>query len=157
MSEYIQHYNSPIGNIKIQANDDYLESVSFVNLTEQNNPNEITNLASNQLHEYFMLKRKLFTIPFRFQGTSFSNSVLQEVVKIKYGRTASYKTIANVLGNENKVRAVGNVNSRNQLLIVIPCHRIIGSKGQLIGYAGGLNRKQWLLEHEGSITQQRLF
>ena len=157
MPKYTQYYNSPIGKIKIIANDNYVESVVFEYPSEQNNPNDITNLVSKQLHEYFKLKRKSFTIPFELLGSSFSNSVLQEVSKIKFGETASYSAIANVLGNKNKVRAVGNANSKNQLLLIIPCHRIIGSGGNLIGYAGGLERKQWLLELEGAITQQRLF
>lgn len=157
MTNYKQYYNSPIGYIEILANSTCVECISFTASCEQNCSNEITRLAVNQLHEYFERKRKSFSIPYQINGSAFSKSVLTQVATIKFGQTASYTTIAAALGNKSKVRAVGNVNSKNKLLLIIPCHRIIASNGNLTGYAGGLERKRWLLEHEGAIAQQSLF
>lgn len=157
MTNYKQYYNSPIGYVEIIANNTFVECISFTPSREQNCSNEITRLAVDQLHEYFENRRKSFSIPYQINGSAFSKSVLTQVAKIEFGHTTSYTTIAAALGSKSKVRAVGNVNSKNKLLLIIPCHRIIASNGNLTGYAGGLERKRWLLEHEGAIAQQSLF
>jgi methylated-DNA-[protein]-cysteine S-methyltransferase len=91
------------------------------------------------------------------KGTDFQKKVWQELLKIPYGKTESYQKITNKLGDPKAIRAVANANGKNPLWIVIPCHRVIGSDGSLTGYAGGLWRKKWLLDHENPIKQERLF
>ena len=154
---YKQYFTSPIGNIQITANDQYVTSVLFTSSKEEELPNAVTKKATKQLGEYFESNRKSFDLPFQLASSSFSSLVLDEVSKIEFGKTATYASIASALGNKNKVRAVGNANAKNNLLVVIPCYRIIGSNGSLTGYAGGLKRKQWLLEHEGALAQKSLF
>jgi methylated-DNA-[protein]-cysteine S-methyltransferase len=105
-----------------------------------------------QLYEYFSLERKLFTLPLDIKGSEFQMKVWEEVKKIPYGETASYKDIAGRIKNPGSVRAVGKANSLNPAPIIIPCHRVIGSDGSLTGYAGGLILKEHLLELEGIIS-----
>lgn len=157
MSIFQQYFQSPIGTIEITANNTMVESVLFVNEISEDRPNTITELTVIQLSEYFNNQRTAFTVPFNIVGSTFAKSVLHQVSEIGFGSTATYQHIASVLGNKNKVRAVGNINAKNQLLLIIPCHRVIGTNGKLIGYAGGLERKRWLLQHEGAIAQQSLF
>lgn len=102
----------------------------------------------NQLGEYFSGKRTRFDLSLVLNGTSFQKQAWQELCKIPYGQTISYGEQAAKIGNKNKCRAIGMANGSNPISIVIPCHRVIGSKGSLTGFAGGLDRKQWLLEHE---------
>ena len=110
-----------------------------------------------QLQEYFEGKRKQFTIRLNPQGTNFQKKVWQKLLEIPFGTTISYQQLSNQLGDSKAIRAVANANSKNPLWIIIPCHRVIGSDGSLTGYAGGLWRKKWLLEHENPSLQQRLF
>jgi O-6-methylguanine DNA methyltransferase len=105
-----------------------------------------------QLHEYFSLDRKIFSVPLDIIGTDFQLKVLEEVKKIPYGETTTYKSLAEKLNNPGAVRAVGKANSLNPVPIIIPCHRVIGSNGSLTGYAGGLELKEHLLELEGIIS-----
>jgi methylated-DNA-[protein]-cysteine S-methyltransferase len=104
-----------------------------------------------QLSEYFADKRTEFTIPLDFTGTSFQHSVWTALLQIPFGKTMSYKELATTIGNENSSRAVGMATNKNPLPIIIPCHRIIGSSGKLVGYSAGLNRKELLLAHESSL------
>lgn len=101
-----------------------------------------------QIHEYFQGTRKEFSLDLVFQGTDFQVKVWKALTKIPFGETASYKDIAKAIGNIKGVRAVGNANGKNKIPIVVPCHRVIGSTGNLVGFASGLWRKQWLLNHE---------
>ena len=101
-----------------------------------------------QLDEYFKGKRMTFDLPLIISGTDFQMKVWNELKKIPFGKTASYKDIALKAGNVKAVRAVGNANNKNKISLIIPCHRVIGSDGKLSGYAGGVKRKKWLLEHE---------
>lgn len=105
-----------------------------------------------QLHEYFNLERKEFTIPLDILGTDFQMQVWNEVKKIRYGETITYKELANRIKNPGSVRAVGGANSLNPVPIIIPCHRVIGIKGSLTGYSGGLEIKEHLLQLEGTIS-----
>jgi AraC family transcriptional regulator of adaptative response/methylated-DNA-[protein]-cysteine methyltransferase len=105
-----------------------------------------------QLDEYFKGERKKFELKTVLIGTDFQKSVWKEIKKIKFGKTNTYLKIANKLGNPKTVRAVAGANGANKLSIVIPCHRVLGSDGELVGYAGGLSRKQWLLDHESKQT-----
>ncbi|WP_224488329.1 methylated-DNA--[protein]-cysteine S-methyltransferase [Robertkochia flava] len=113
--------------------------------------------AARQIHEYFRGERKTFTLNLNPEGTPFQQSVWQALTEIPFGSTLSYSHLSRSLGNMKAIRAVASANGRNPIWIIIPCHRVIGSDGSLTGYAGGLQVKQWLLEHEQPVKQQRLF
>ncbi len=113
--------------------------------------------ATLQLHEYFEGKRKEFTFKLNPKGTDFQQKVWQALLKIPFGKTTSYLELSKQLGDVKAIRAVAAANGKNPLWIVVPCHRVIGSDGSLTGYAGGLWRKKWLLEHENPSPQQSLF
>ena len=110
---------------------------------------DITKQTKLQLNEYFKGKRKEFTIPLLFTGTDFQKKVWNALLKIPYGKTESYSGLSKILGNEKAVRAVASANGANAISIIVPCHRVIGCKGDLVGYAGGLNVKKKLLKSEG--------
>ena len=114
----------------------------------------IEKKVSLELNEYFDGKRRSFTIPLKIDVPPFYKKVLLQVQKIEYGRTSSYAEIAKMSGNEKALRAVGTANSRNPIAIIIPCHRIISSKGTLGGYTGGLDKKSFLLRHEKTNISQ---
>ena len=101
-----------------------------------------------QISEYFTKNRKTFDVPLSITGSEFQESVWSSVRNIPYGETRSYKQIAEALGNKDAARAVGMANNRNPILIIIPCHRVVGKDGKLVGYAGGIDRKRYLLEME---------
>ena len=101
-----------------------------------------------QISEYLIGERKSFDLPFKLKGTDFQNRVWKALCEIPYGETRSYKQIAEAIGNPKAVRAVGMANNRNPLLVLVPCHRVIGCNGQLVGYAAGLEKKQFLLNLE---------
>jgi methylated-DNA-[protein]-cysteine S-methyltransferase len=113
--------------------------------------------AVTQIEEYFEGKRTSFTFKINPKGTEFQQKVWKELLAIPYGKTSSYQELSIKLGDVKAIRAVANANGKNPLWIVIPCHRVIGSDGSLTGYAGGLWRKKWLLEHENPVKQQSLF
>ena len=113
--------------------------------------------AAYQLQEYFEGKRQNFTLELNPQGTDFQKRVWQALLEIPYGKTVSYLELSKTLGDVKAIRAVAAANGKNPLWIVVPCHRVIGSDGSLTGYAGGLHRKKWLLEHESPVKQQSLF
>ena len=113
---------------------------------------ELLSMATIQLDEYFQGKRTTFSLPFKLTGTPFQLTVWKELQNIPYGKTTSYKEIAQKINKPKAYRAVGMANNKNPLPIIIPCHRVIGSNGKLIGYAGGLNLKNYLLELEKSHT-----
>ena len=121
-------------------------NASFV---EQND--DILERTKTQIEEYFLGERSIFDVPLLLVGTDFQKSVWDALAKMKYGETATYLDLALSIGNENAVRAVGNANGANALAIIIPCHRIIGSQGELVGYGGGLSLKKRLLELEQNL------
>lgn len=151
-------YESPIGKIEIIGTQDAITSILFseenkmVNFLQEETP-QVLRECYNQLDEYFKGSRREFTFPYQFEGTGFQRTVWEALKEIPYAETGSYKHIALSIGNEKAIRAVGSANGKNKLSIVIPCHRIIGSNGTLTGYAGGLWRKEWLLQHEKSCIQ----
>jgi methylated-DNA-[protein]-cysteine S-methyltransferase len=148
--EHIAYCKSEIGSIKITGTEEGVTSVSFVDEKPLDNP-EIPPCLKNcveQIDEYFKGTRKEFSIKLQLHGTEFQKRVWNQLMKIPFGETASYKDIAVAMGNGKAVRAVGNANGSNNIVIIIPCHRIIGSDGTLVGYGSGLDKKQWLLEHE---------
>jgi len=113
--------------------------------------------ATYQLTEYFEGKRKEFDLKLNPKGTEFQKRVWEALLTISYGKTTSYLELSKTLGDVKAIRAVAAANGKNPLWIVVPCHRVIGSNGDLIGYAGGLHRKKWLLAHESPVKQQTLF
>ncbi len=145
----IYKYNSIIGDIFISADENFLLSVKFVNHNFiENKENKIIKQTIKQLDEYFNGKRKKFELPLNPKGTEFQKKVWLQLMNIPYGKTATYKDIATLIGNTNASRAVGNANNKNPIAIIIPCHRVIGSNNKLTGYAGGLDKKEKLLNLE---------
>lgn len=113
--------------------------------------------AINQIQDYFEGNRTNFDFKLNPKGTDFQQRVWKELYKIPFGKTISYQELSLKLGDVKAIRAVANANGKNPLWIVVPCHRVIGSDGSLTGYAGGLWRKKWLLDHENPVKQQSLF
>lgn len=153
MKRYKLDYKSPIGIIEIEGSETAIDGINFaerggiVNVPQQDTPQVLLTCAK-QLHEYFIGERHAFSFPYTFKGTDFQQAVWHALPSIGYGETASYKDIAMAINNEKAVRAVGSANGKNNISIVVPCHRIIGSNGTLTGYGGGMWRKEWLLQHE---------
>ncbi len=143
---------SPIGLVEILGTESAICAVEFV---EQRNPqaepSPYLEEARLQIEQYFQGKRKEFELNLDWQGTPFQQSVWSQLLKVGYGHLASYQDIANGIGNPKAVRAVGAANGKNPIAIVVPCHRVIGSGGDLTGYASGVWRKEWLLKHEGAL------
>lgn len=153
---YKAYYKSEAGVIEICGNDEGITEIGFVKDgfvpdSESANVHPSLRECYNQLDEYFKGDRKEFSVKLKLQGTEFQKQVWSELLKIPYGKTATYKDIAIAVGNPKAVRAVGGANNRNNIGIIIPCHRVVGSDGSLTGYAGGLDKKEWLLRHEGII------
>ena len=151
---YLQYLETPLGKMEIAANEQALTHVIFCgpHAEQANNSNAITQLASLQLTEYFAGTRREFDLPLAPVGTDFQQRVWQLLTAIPFGQSRSYGQLAELLQNPKAVRAVGGANGRNPLTIIVPCHRVIGASGKLTGYAGGVERKQWLLQHEGLTT-----
>ena len=152
-------FKTPLGFAKIEGDKHGISSLILLNnevVTSDIIP-EILEDAVQQLNEYFNGERKQFTIKLNPQGTTFQKRVWNALKTIPYGKTTSYLQLSKDLGDVKAIRAVANANGKNPLWIIVPCHRVIGSDGSLTGYAGGLSRKQWLLEHESPYKQQSLF
>ncbi|MFW1667115.1 methylated-DNA--[protein]-cysteine S-methyltransferase [Acinetobacter ursingii] len=148
---------SPVGQLKLVANEQALVAILWdnenpkrVRLAEliEDVSHPILLNTQQQLSEYFLGQRKVFDIPIDFEGTDFQKKVWRALLTIPYGETRSYKQIAQQLGNEKAVRAVGAANGKNPISIIAPCHRVIGSGGALVGFAGGLDKKEILLRLE---------
>ncbi|HEY8891903.1 MAG TPA: methylated-DNA--[protein]-cysteine S-methyltransferase [Clostridium sp.] len=155
IKKYYGYYNSPIGILEIITSDNAVISVMFLEEGKENTEEPpILKEVIKQFDEYFRGTRKDFDIKCEITGTEFQKKVWKVLMKIPYGVTLSYKQIAIAIGNEKATRAVGNANGKNIISIIIPCHRVIGSDKSLTGYAGGLNRKKWLLEHEQEILEK---
>ena len=150
---HLTYYKSPIGLIEITASEKGITSLRFTN-DKKRNPKKSKHLSDcvKQLDEYFSCKRKKFSLKLNLRGTEFQKKVWKELSKIPFGKTVAYKDIAVGIGNPKAVRAVGNANNKNNISIIIPCHRVIGSNGNLVGYGGGLWRKKWLIDFEIRCT-----
>ena len=149
--EITYYYKSPIGTIKLICSEEYLREMQFVEEKGENPKiySQIVSTCKEELDAYFAGKLEKFTIPLEFvRGTDFQRAVWKALQSIPYGETRSYKDIATMIGNPKAVRAVGGANNKNPIGIVIPCHRVIGSSGKLVGYAGGLDKKEMLLKLE---------
>lgn len=141
--------DAPFGKLTLVVQDDALTAIQFgADAPADCEDNETLDCAAQQLEEYFSGVRCAFSVPIRLNGTPFQQKVWHALMEIGYGDTATYGDIARRIGNPNACRAVGMANNRNPLPIIVPCHRVIGKNGELTGYAGGLNRKQWLLNLE---------
>ncbi|MEG1582612.1 MAG: methylated-DNA--[protein]-cysteine S-methyltransferase [Cetobacterium sp.] len=143
-------FETKFGLLKIESDGEYITTIEFNNPTSNNQYrlNDTIKSAFVELNEFFDGKRKHFSFPIKLNGTEFQKSVWNELMKIPYGETRTYKDIAISIGNPKACRAVGLANNKNPLPIVVPCHRVIGSKGALTGYAYGLNMKEILLKLE---------
>lgn len=140
---------SPLGPIEICAVGRGIRSTRFVDApSHPNSSSLLLTLAATQLGEYFEGRRQRFELPLCAQGTAFQQQVWQALLDTPFGETSSYRDIAKRINRPSASRAVGAANSKNPLAIVVPCHRIIAANGALTGYAGGLERKAWLLAHE---------
>jgi methylated-DNA-[protein]-cysteine S-methyltransferase len=151
--------NSPLGYTKISGDSDCISSVSIINTPEELSEiiPELLLECVTQLRAYFKNESKTFDLKLNPEGTVFQKKVWKQLKTIPYGKTISYLQLSKQLGDVKAIRAVANANGKNPLWIIVPCHRVIGSDGNLTGYAGGLHRKQWLLNHESEYKQQTLF
>jgi methylated-DNA-[protein]-cysteine S-methyltransferase len=150
------YYSSPVGELLIESEDDQIVTVNFLKTSKAGNGVSTPVIAQciSELDEYFFEGRKYFDVALKLRGTSFQEKVWNELLTIPYGKTASYLDIAQRTGDVNTIRAVGLANGQNPIAIIVPCHRVIGKNGDLIGYGGGLDKKEWLLNHEGAIQAQ---
>lgn len=154
--EHLIYITSPLGLIAIRGTAAYITAISFTDASQADNLREeapaLLHECARQLEAYFRKERETFDLPILQSGTEFQQKVWENLTTIPYGETITYLALAKRLGNPKSIRAAGTANGRNQLAVVVPCHRVIGSDGALTGYAGGLWRKQWLLEHERGGT-----
>ncbi|HUC81690.1 MAG TPA: methylated-DNA--[protein]-cysteine S-methyltransferase [Flavisolibacter sp.] len=150
MKTYTSYYASPLGYLKIQCSDEHVQAVVFMNdeVPTENDDHKLLKICVGQLDDYFTGKRKEFELPLQQPGTPFQQKVWDLLLQIPFGKTISYNTLSKQYGDLKAIRAVASANGRNNLAIIVPCHRVIGSNQSLTGYAGGLWRKKWLLEHE---------
>lgn len=150
---YASVIETPIGRLSILADEDFVHAITFeekdiADLIE----NELTIKVANQLKEYFNGKLRDFDFPMKQKGTEFQQEVWQNLLTIPFGETTSYAKFST--HNPLAIRAIAAANGKNNIAIVVPCHRVIGSNGKLVGYAGGLWRKQWLLQHEREVAKK---
>ena len=154
----ITQIKTPLGIAKIVGDEN---GISVISISDEGDVSStipvILQEAVLQLNDYFNGKRIDFTFKLNPSGTEFQQKVWKELHEIPFGKTMSYLELSKKLGNVKAIRAVASANGKNPLWIVVPCHRVIGTDGSLTGYAGGLWRKKWLLEHENSTNQQSLF
>jgi methylated-DNA-[protein]-cysteine S-methyltransferase len=158
------YYDSPVGVLKIGGTEHYISEISFAaKETEPAHntsvPSAILHKCTEQLIEYFLGTRQIFDIPYHQSGTAFQEKVWGKLSEIPFGATMSYGQLAKKMGDPKVVRAAAAANGKNKLMILVPCHRVIGADRSLVGYAGGMPKKKWLLQHEFRIKHgvQTLF
>jgi methylated-DNA-[protein]-cysteine S-methyltransferase len=159
---YVAFYHSPVGILRIKGTEQYISEIHYLDAMPSGaeiHLNPLLQQCQEQLMEYFQGLRRTFDLPVHQEGSGFQQRVWGELMSIPYGRTISYMDMAKRLGDPKAVRAVGVTNGKNNIAIVLPCHRVIGAQRDLVGYGGGLWRKRWLLEHENKIAHgvQTLF
>lgn len=157
MTELVStYYTSPLGTIRITGTDALIAEVHFMCDDEPIIPPEkIPHLlieCTEQLIQYFNGERRIFELPLSQAGTAFQQDVWNLLTQIPFGKTISYLQLAKQTGDPKATRAVANANGKNSIAVIVPCHRVIGSDSTLTGYAGGLWRKKWLLEHEAKVA-----
>jgi methylated-DNA-[protein]-cysteine S-methyltransferase len=158
--EYQTSYKSPLGFLNLKSDGLVVTGISFSeNELQEQNDCDVLLKCKQEFDNYFSGKLFEFDLPLAPEGTEFQKKVWDELLKIPYGETVTYLELAVRLGDPKAVRAVGTANGRNPVAIVIPCHRVIGAGNKLTGYAGGIARKLWLLEHEmkHNPSKQTLF
>lgn len=150
---YTCSYHTPIGFLNLAATETHLVSCLFSDIAYPTTAEQpaVLQQTINQLEEYFTGTRRLFDIPLQPEGTDFQQKVWQHLSTIPFGTTVSYMAVARAVSGEKAIRAIGAANGKNPICLILPCHRVIGSDGSLTGYAGGLWRKEWLLQHEGIL------
>ncbi len=145
---------TPLGPVQLTSSEVGVRSILFLSKPiEAGEIPDTLESSATQLQEYFSGTRKAFDMPLDLEGTEFQRKVWAELLKIPFGATMTYLELATMLGEPKLVRAVGAANGKNPVGIVVPCHRVIGTGGKLVGYAGGLERKRWLLHHERALSQ----
>lgn len=163
---FTTYYQSPVGLLRISGTEHYISELNFIDntdtLSENTTRQELPPMAIQaieQLIQYFHGHRRVFEFPVYQQGTSFQEKVWHELMNIPFGKTINYLELARRLGDPKVIRAAASANGKNNISIIVPCHRVIGSNNELVGYGGGLWRKRWLLEHETKIAHgvQTLF
>jgi len=154
------YYKSPVGVLRIAGTDTYISEISFIDYLDEEEHRQrslmgpvtpIVIQCIEQLIQYFQGQRRVFDFPISQEGTAFQQNVWNELMAIPFGKTISYLDLSRRLGDTKAIRAAAAANGRNNIVIVVPCHRVIGSKQDLVGYGGGLWRKKWLLEHETKV------
>ncbi|WP_432672209.1 methylated-DNA--[protein]-cysteine S-methyltransferase [Flavobacterium sp. SM2513] len=153
------YIKTPLGTAEITGDVNGVSAITVLDIEKELSTEipEYLKLCVSELQEYFDSERTEFTFKLQPQGTAFQQKVWQELAKIPFGKTISYMDLAKKLGDIKAIRAVASANGKNPLWIVVPCHRVIATDGSLTGYAGGLWRKKWLLEHEIPSIQHTLF
>lgn len=156
---YSAYYDSPIGRLLLEADDVVITKVHFMEDLQVtvSAPSPVLEKCMAELDEYFDGKREKFSVPVHAFGTDFQQKVWAQLLTIQFSKTISYADLAKQLGDQKVIRAAGSANGKNPIAIIIPCHRVIGSDGSLIGYGGGLWRKKWLLDFERKQHQGELF
>lgn len=154
---YSTYYQSPVGLMKISGTEDYISEVSFHDTSQKPAGRKkamppMYILCIEQLIQYFNGQRRQFELPLNQPGTPFQQDVWSELQQIPFAKTISYLELARRTGDTKATRAVANANSKNNIAVIVPCHRVIGANKELVGYAGGLWRKKWLLEHEAKVA-----
>jgi len=161
MEKLTTYYKSPIGVLEIEGDNEAIFSIRFLDGGHDGNSMptgaRMVDKCVEQLDEYFKRNLKSFQLTLAPEGTDFQKSVWNILSTIPYGKKRSYQDIAKTLGNSSASKAVGSANGKNPIAVVIACHRVLGSKGALTGYAGGIHRKKWLIEHELGEYQTTLF
>ncbi len=149
------YYLSPVGDLQIESENNRITLVRFCREERKDEiPSAAVDQCIRELDEYFHKGRKYFSVELDLRGNEFQVKAWNELLAIPYGKTNSYQQQAIRIGDPNLVRAVGSANNQNPIAIIVPCHRVIGKNGELVGFGGGLENKEWLLQHEGSILKQ---
>jgi methylated-DNA-[protein]-cysteine S-methyltransferase len=148
------HHRTPLGIVRITEDEGFISSINILDeeIPVDVPPSDLLKMAVLQLDEYFAGERKEFNFPIKQPGTDFQQEVWQELLKIDYGKTITYGQQSDKMNSPLAIRAIAAANGKNNLWVVVPCHRVIGADGSLTGYAGGLWRKQWLLQHEAKVN-----
>ena len=142
---------TPIGMLLIKSTTEILTFIGYDEDEVEENPGDLTEYAKLQMEDYFKGNRSSFDFPLDQSGTEFQKKVWKELLNIQPGRPISYASLSERMNNPLAIRAIASANGKNKLMIAVPCHRVIGSTGELVGFAGGLWRKKWLLEHEARM------
>ena len=158
MFQYSSFLTSPLGTIQISGDDNFVTEVKFVLQTGEESTAlpKVIRECKKQLTEYLQGNRKEFDVALSQSGTDFQQRVWNQLQTIPFGKTISYLQLAKRLGDAKVIRAAGTANGKNNIAIIVPCHRVIGTNGSLTGYAGGLDKKKWLLELEAKHSGQQV-